>query len=305
MHPMKKGIICCRNSMRLLAFSIKLSWQSSHRYLLLRVFIELGTIALPFISIYLAKALLDILGQAIQGGGDPSAAAVRILLLTAGMLGVGLDQRLGMKASQYLSNMHGEIIQRKVNEEIARQSYRLDIQFFDQPEYYDILSNAQQDAYALQQIAWSGMSFLRTGAQCLAAFVLMAQLNWVFALVFLAVSVPSAAAEIDMQKSMYLWDREHIDQMRRQGYVMSLFSSRQYAKDLRFYRLGDYLFNKYHTLWSLWFKGKRKLVYKKSALAAACTVLPEVATMTEQPLKTPVLPVFSRVVLFLSFCSTL
>ena len=258
-------------------FSLALTWKASRGFTVMRIVIELLSAVISAAGIFAAKLVIDAIADPAQYNGDTRAALARLIFVIGLSALLAVVRQIAEKVRTYAMGVHNDIISNQIRLDIAHQAARLDLEHFDNPAYYDILSNAQRDSYAIMSFSWSVMTLLRFMVQLVISTGVIVSLNVFWGILFIALSVPSSLAEINMYRSIYLWQKENIGTERKMDYITSLFSIRSFAKDIRFYGLKEHFLDKYTVIWREYFSRKRKLTFRKSALAAVLTVLPEIA----------------------------
>lgn len=251
---------------------LKLSWRTSPAYTLIRF---AGLMLIPLISVaatYISKYILNLLA------GEWTVEApmrVGVLLLfgifTAGIFNAGLN-----KIVEYVQKMHEDKLNAQMTMDIMDSALSVDLASFDDAAYYDKLQMAGGDMYAVSGILWNVLTFFSYGISFMSVFVLICTNNVLFALLMTLAAVPSAVVGTRYTKVLYDFSVERMNQERQKGYYHGLASSREYAQDIRLYRIGDILKQRYERIWRTLFDKERRLVKKRTVWTVICQCLPEV-----------------------------
>lgn len=254
---------------------IRLSWRTSPFYTVLRF---AGLMLIPLMataSSYLGKYVINLLAGAWLVP-DPMLWCIFLLLgiFAAGTISAGLN-----KLVEYASKMHEDKLNTKITLDIMDSALSVDLECFDNAEYYDKLQAANNDAYAAAGILWNVLTFFSYSVSFISVFILMCTENSIFALLITAAAVPSAIVGTLYTKVLYDFSIERINQERQKGYYQGIATSKEYAQDIRLYRIGNVLKEKYERIWRTLFDKERKLVRKRTALTIIFDCLPEIVSL--------------------------
>jgi len=183
------------------------------------------------------------------------------------------------KGVQYCQTIHGEILSKQIAMQLMDKTLEADLEFFDNPEYYNKLSSASRDSSSIVNILWS---VLECASSCIAfvgAFVVLCGSNVYYGLAVLLAAFPSSIAGAKFIKSLYKLSLEQIKCERKKSYIQGLSSSRQYSQDIRLFGLGSYLKECYLRLWQSLFDERRQILRKRSVLTGILEFLPEIAVI--------------------------
>ena len=252
---------------------LKLSWRTSPVYTIIRFF---GLMLVPLISVattYISKYILNLLAGEWTVE-KPMIICILLLLaiFTAGVLNAGLN-----KLVEYVQKMHEDKLNARMTMDIMDSALSVDLASFDDAAYYDKLQMAGSDIYAVSGILWNVLTFFSYSISFVSVFVLICTSNILFALLITIASVPSAVVGTLYTKALYDFSVEKMNQERQKGYYHGLAASKEYAQDIRLYRIGSLLKQRYERIWRTLFDKERKLVKKRTVWTVICQCLPEVS----------------------------
>lgn len=253
-------------------FSI--SWKASPFYTMLRLAGSLFPSLFAVLTSLLGKYLLDILaGAAVQ---HPYQAVLGIfagLLLTA-VCSAGIQ-----KAGQYAQSMHEDIMGKMLSLKMMEKASDADIEYFDNPMYYDRLTACMRDVSAIQYLMWNVLSALSAGVSFCIIFLILSCKNVIYSFTVLAAAVPASIASAKYVKLVYQLSIDQINGERKKGYLQSITIDRAYVKSLKLFDAGAYLRDKYRRIWEGLFTQRRKVNRSRTVLTALLELLPEIASV--------------------------
>ncbi|MBK1810694.1 ABC transporter ATP-binding protein [Clostridium sp. YIM B02505] len=262
-------------SVNSIIFCMKISWQASKGFTALRIVLEIASSVVPFINIYLGKEILDLLVKLVSGGGE-TASVDGFIRLIIQLTAVQACSKVMEKIKEFSSGLHNDYITNHVNVLIGKKSISLDLCFFDSTKYYDEITNANRDSMFVQMYIWSIMQGISSVFKLVTCFILLCNLNVIFAILLIFAIIPSMIIEKKYTEKVYNWQRDTVPEERKFRYILNIFSNRMFAKDMRIYNLGDEMISKYKKSWAKWFAGKKNIISKKAFLVCVVSTLPEI-----------------------------
>lgn len=257
-----------------LKYCIRLSWSSSKRYTICRI---LCNVAIPLIAIlvsFLGKCIINMLIEMNQAG-DEKNIFIFLVLVT---LILNVVKNTCASAEQYIKTMHDDILRNKLIEKLMEHSMQVDLECFDNMDYYDKLRATVRDIYAIIQVLWNGLKFFSSMISFVAIFMLIYMANpaWVIALV--AVAIPSMIASTKYTRDFFDLSMEQINAERKKSYLQGLAMDRRYAQDIRVYNIAGFLIKKYNRLWKEVFDRQRTVIQKYTVINIISCCLPEMVS---------------------------
>ncbi len=207
---------------------------------------------LPLINLYVLKLLVDAVSWVIVNGGSESGEwRVESFTLSAShfpiwspmvLLGAMVAVFLVGRVVHALNGVNNDVLAQRLVDYMAdvmqRQSARLDMAYYDNPDYYDSLHRAQQEASSRPlAILGNFMALFGSLLSIGGVVVMLAATSWWVIGVMVVAVVPSFAVRLYKARRVYTFRRENTQQYRRTAYYSALLSSRDYAKEMRAYNL--------------------------------------------------------------------
>lgn len=255
-------------------FCLNLSWKSSNFYTIARLLCGIITPMCTLISTYVGKDIVNLLAGE---GKESNKTFLLQLLLTLFLTGVGISAN--QKLQQYLQTVHNEILTSHLSLYVIKKAVSLDLEYYDNPEYYDKLTAADRDSNAITYLLWnviSGVSYLIT---CIAAFLILSNTNWLYGIVILATAIPSSIAAARYTKTLYHLSLEQMNQEREKDYIKSVSVDQHHAKEIRLFQAGKFLLDTYKTLWEKVFVDRKRMIKSRSISTGLLDCIPQLVVI--------------------------
>jgi len=197
---------------------------------------------LPLASLYIIKTIVDDVAVLIASGAGDAAVQKSLCLSVALFCGITLLCRL---ISTQIG-INNEVLSQKltdfINMRVQEQSVRLDMAYYDNPDYYDTLHRAQQEA-AMRPIRMveSSMALFGSALSLMAVAIMILSASYQAMLVLMVAAVPTFVVRMVKARRIYGYRRDTTPAQRRCNYYGALLTGRQYAKEVRLFGLSGYL----------------------------------------------------------------
>jgi len=256
-----------------LKWCLSLSWKTSKFYTASRIFTEILTPILAIVVAFIGRRVINLL----VGQAEFYVSSEHILLiLLGGLCAIAIVRGLSQNIMQYCRSMHDDMMGAKIAAIIMEHAFKADIEYFDNPEYYDKLNSASRDSYAINSVVWSTISVISSGVSFAIAFVVLAQMSVLYGIALVIAAIPASIVAAEFTKSLYLLSLEQINGIRQMGYIQSISSEKMLAQDLRLFDIGENLKSRYRRIWKGLFDIRRKKSRKRTVFVSALEALPEI-----------------------------
>lgn len=253
--------------------SVIISWKASPWLFCARIAYELISVAVPIVSLFLSRSVINILGAAAYESRRFDFYKYIALVVLLQLVSMSLGRLNG-----YLSALHSDLIANRIDMEIIHQINRLDISYFDNPTFHDEMQNAIRDSGSLQSLTWISLRFVRSIIQLISHLIIMLRLNVFLPIIIIVCSLPGVFCDKYVAKRQYDWQLKRARNDRKLGYLKGILQSKGNAKDLRVFGVQEYFKSRYIDMWKLWFGEKKKMEKLKLAITFSASILPLVAT---------------------------
>ena len=248
--------------------ALRFVWQASKVSAILQGLLVAFLGMLPIASLYLVKMIIDqVAALALSPPSnfmDPAFYIVVKLILAA--CGIGLLTALLNFAADYIKKFQAQTVADYMYAVLHEQSCRVDLAFFESPEYRDTLFRAQQEGpYRPTNIVSGLFAAGQAGASFVAVAWLLAMLNPLFPLIMIAAAVPGVLLRLKYSGKIYEWQEKRTEDERRAYYFHWMLTGDAHAKEFRLFDLGRYFIERFRQIRStlkeekLWFERRRAM----------------------------------------------
>ena len=230
--------------------SVELVWRSSPRSTLVHAALTIALGLLPVASLCLLKLIIDALtknGQTLSGWTTLAG-----LLAGAAILAVVIDWLRALDI--YVSEIQSREVAGYVHDLINRQSLRLDLAFYENPEFHDNFHRVQTEAPHRPSLMVDRLvGVLQNAISLSGIFLLLFAFQWKLTLwVFIAI-FPILIVRLQNADFQHRSWRTQTSRLRQIHYLSHLISHQDHAKEVRFFNLGSHLHQRFIRLQnSIW-----------------------------------------------------
>ncbi len=231
--------------------------------------VALITAFLPVAQAWVGKLIVDGVVDAIKQQPKMTAmegfySVMPWLLIELGLF--TMSSVLGQVRS-LIERMLSARIRHEIQTRIMRKAMTLDLQFFEDSEFYDMLRNATIQA------DWRALDIMRTGfgvvqgGITLASFVVMLfAFNPIITLILFGAAIPAFLAQKRFSELDYSLHTGRATKLRLMGYYESLLTDNTSVKEVKLFGLGEPILKRYLDLfWQFYHEdtslNKRRSIY--------------------------------------------
>lgn len=253
--------------------ALRLVWQSSPRWTLLRLLLIIVQGFLPLISIYLVKLLVDALTHKTTIS-NPQLVLQQSMPLLVGVIGVALTTLICKAFSELVNTAQTQRVSDYMRSILHAKSISIDLAYYENPRYHDTLQRAQQEATTrpnqiLTRLAQAGQN----GISLLAMVGLLLTLHWGIAVVLLLAAMPTVLVRLRYIRQLYHWQRTWTPVERKSTYFSWLIIGEMFAKEIRLFGLGDLFSQRFDQLRKKLYNAKLRLITQRSLSFLAAQLL--------------------------------
>ena len=248
-----------------------LVWETRPWILFTMLFMSVFNGVMPIIGTYIARELLNLLGDAIRGRVDDFRAISGLLALQFGYMFV---KRIVTQINNMLMKITGELVSNHIRLKIISKARTIDTASFDTPEFYQKLENANREAGNRPvQILNSTFGIMSTAISMLSYVTAMVAISPVAPLIIIAMSIPSAVVNFIYRRKNadYLYRRSK--ERRKLNYFSNIMCSKDHVKEVRMFGMSDLLIGKYKEVFASYFSGLKKLIVSEGMWHIILSVL--------------------------------
>ena len=240
--------------------ALELVWSTNRPLTVTLGLLTLAAGILPASVAYVGALIVDAVVGAIRTGG--SAAHVLRLVALEGVLvaAIAAAQR-GLSLCQSL--LRAQLGQR-VNVMILEKALTLELQHFEDSEFYDKLTRARREASTRPlSLVTRTFGLVQNGISLASYGVLLAHFSpWAVAVLLLA-GLPAFVAEAKFSGDAFRLFRWRSPETRMQIYLETVIAREDHAKEVMLYRLGPRLLERYRDIFRRLYAEDRALTVRR------------------------------------------
>lgn len=235
---------------------LRLAWTAHPAYAAAVVALSLLQGVQPVLTIWLTKAVVDVVAAAVERRSALTEGLLRlpdllsvpstIWLVTAAAL-LTLIGRIVEPAATLAQQQLGDYLTRRLHRLILEKANSLqDAAPFENPRFYDALSRAQDgiDSRPLN-ILLGVVGLVRTITQLLGLAVLLASVQPLLVPAALLLAVPALVLQFQVQLDAFALASQTTPEVRRMRYFAEVVTGQATAKEIRLFGLGEYFVGRY------------------------------------------------------------
>jgi ATP-binding cassette subfamily B protein len=222
-------------------------WRAAGRYTAASVALIVVQSALPLAALYLVKLIVDAIAAA--AAGTIPAALDSVFVLIAIAAGVAIVGVAANSLASVVNEKQAELVADHMHDVLHAKSIEVDLEYYENPRYYDTLHRAQQEApYRPARIVKGMISACQGGLSLVAMAALLLSFHWGIALVLFVAVVPEALVQLKYANLMYAWRRARTPTERYAQYYDWMMTGTAHAQELRLFDLGRLFIHQFRDL---------------------------------------------------------
>lgn len=275
MHNQVKKLICnISEFISTLKWCLSLSWDASKLYTVSRILTEVLAPVLTLTVAFIGRNVINILAG--QSSSTRNTEVILVYLL-GGLFIVSVIRSVSQKLMQYCQTMHDDKLNAKIAMIITERTLEANLEYFDNPSFYDKLNSASKDSYSINNVVWNSIKIMSNGISFFIAVAILSQINLFYGLVMVLSAIPASIVATRFTKIIYSLSLEQINGLRQMGYIQAISTERSYAQDLRLYDIKEKLTGRYLRIWKELFVKRQKSSRERTLLLCLLELLPELA----------------------------
>jgi ATP-binding cassette, subfamily B, bacterial len=240
--------------------ALQLVWSTNKPLTVALAGCTLAAGVLPAAVAYVGSLIIDAVVTAIRSGGAPRHALELVLLEGVLVAAISAVQR-GIQLCQSL--LRAQLGQR-VNVMILEKALTLELQHFEDSEFYDKLTRARREASTRPLSLVMRTFFLgQNGISLISYGALLAHFSpWAVA-VLLAAGLPAFAAEAKFSGDAFRLFRWRSPETRMQIYLETVLAREDHVKEVKLFGLGARLLERYRAIFERLYAEDRELAIRR------------------------------------------
>jgi len=254
--------------------ALELVWSTNRRLTLALAAVTLVAGVLPAGVAYVGALIVDAVVNAARVGGGARHVLGLVVLEGVLVAGISAAQR-GIQLCQSL--LRAQLGQR-VNVMILEKALTLELQHFEDSEFYDKLTRARREASTRPLSLVMRTFFLgQNGISLVSYGSLLAHFSpWAVAVLLLA-GLPAFVAEAKFSGDAFRLFRWRSPETRMQIYLETVLAREDHAKEVKLFGLGARLLERYRAIFRRLYREDRALTIRRDAWGFALGLIGSVA----------------------------
>lgn len=218
--------------------ALQLVWRTAARWTVVNALLVAFQGLLPLAALYLAKRLVDLVTASLAAPDKSAAFAQAAPWLGLAAL-VALLTALARSVGEYAAEAQSLQVTDAVADILHAQSIAVDLNYYEDPGYYDTLHRAQKEApFRPTRIVNGLIQVAQNGLSLLAILALLVSFNWWMPLLLLFCVLPGAFLRLVHSRRLYRFDQSQTEHERKALFYHYVLTDVSYAKELRLFDLG-------------------------------------------------------------------
>ena len=218
---------------------------------------------LPVIGAYFSRNVLNGLAEAYTKRGEfPFDRIIFILIIYFLYLFVS---KLINNFDSLVTRLSGELVSNHIKLMILHKAKEIDVERFDDPEFYEKLENANREAGMRPvQVLNSTFNIMSTLITIIGFIVTLWSVNPLAPFLIAALAVPSAVINFRYRKKNVFYMIHRSKDRRQMEYYSKLLVDKDLVKEIRLFNLSDTFTDKFKEVFLKYFSGLKKLIIKEN-----------------------------------------
>lgn len=245
--------------------AFRLVWSASRVAAVMGIGLTLVAAILPAGQAWAGKLIVDAIVNAVSQGMEPGDG----LRSVAPFLALEFGLVLISSVTGQLRSLFDRIIQSQltnhVNGIIIRKAISLDLQFFENPIFYDTLQNArrQADTSALN-IVNAMLQMMQQVITLISLVILLLRFSpWLAVIVFVS-AIPSFFSQSQYAERAFRAVTRRAPEARLLNYLETLLTGNDTVKEIKLFGLGEPLLKRYQELFTRFYQEDRAIAEKRT-----------------------------------------
>ena len=243
--------------------AMELVWSTSHGLTVSLALLTVLAGVLPASVAFVGSRIVDSVVAAMRAGGVNASHVLELVMLEGILVASIAAAQRGISFCQSL--LRAQLGQR-VNVMILEKALTLELQHFEDSEFYDKLTRARREASSRPlSLVMRTFGLVQNGISLVSYGTLLAHFSpWAVAVLLLA-GLPAFIAEAKFSGDAFRLFRWRSPETRMQIYLETVLGREDHAKEVKLYGLGPRLLERYRDIFRRLYKEDRALTIQRDA----------------------------------------
>jgi len=242
--------------------ALELVWSTSRGLTLALALLTLLAGALPVSVAVVGSLIVDAVVASMRAGGV-AAHVIELVILEGALVATIAAAQRGLSLCQSL--LRAQLGQR-VNVMILEKALTLELQHFEDSEFYDKLTRARREASTRPlSLVTRTFGLVQNAISLVSYGVVLARFSPWAVLVLLAAGLPAFVAEAKFSGDAFRLFRWRSPETRMQIYLETVIAREDHAKEVMLYGLGPRLLERYRDIFRRLYREDRDLTVRRDS----------------------------------------
>jgi len=247
--------------------AIGLVWSTSARLALIFALLTLVAGVLPAAVAWIGQLIVDgvvaAMGEHRAAGAVDIAPVMWLVAAEAGVVALIAGSQRGIATCQALLRA---LMGQRINLMILEKALTLKLAHFEDSEFYDKLTRARREASTRPlSLVTRTFGLVQNGISLVSYAVLLVQFSPWTVLILVCGGIPEFLAEAKFSGDKFRLFRWRSPETRMQMYLETVLAREDYAKEVKLFRLGPKLLERYRAIFAKLFAEDRRLTLRRDS----------------------------------------
>jgi len=248
----------------------RMVWEASPGLFLGNAAVRLVRAAMPALTLYLGKLIIDeVVRMAGGGGGDTRY----LWTLVGAEFGLAILSTALGRLTSLLDGLLGDLVTNQTSVRLMEHAASLDLEQFEDATFYDKLERARRQttarSFLLSQVFGQMQELVSVG---FLAGALVVYNPWLLLLLLLAVT-PAFVGDNYFNQQSYSLSRNWTPERRELDYLRFVGASDETAKEVKIFGLSNFLIDRFRALSMEYYRKNRDLSIRRAGWGTVLTAL--------------------------------
>lgn len=241
---------------------------------ILTVVITLATLLqslLPAAISYVSKLIVDSVVRATQEPEEVWSIIIPVIALAAG---IGAAEALIEQVRNLAQELLGNLLSNHINEMIVSHATTLDLSFYENPQFYDMLRRAREEAgFRPLRLVTQLLTIAGSVITTFSLLALLLRFNLWIVVVLVLTALPALFVQAHYGQKAYRLLSGRAPESRQLSYYTHLLSSDRNSKEIKLFNLARLFLDRYKAIFARFYRQDRALLVRRSVFGVALAAL--------------------------------
>jgi ATP-binding cassette subfamily B protein len=245
--------------------AFRLVWDADKRSTIVMALLTLFSAALPAAQAWAGKLIVDSVVDSIGRHVAPRAGLMDALPYLALEFALLLASAVVAQLRRLAEHVLDARLSHHINSALVRKALALDLQHFEDPDFYDKLQNARRQAdFRALGIINGGFLVVQNIITLLSFAAILLAFNPLIALILFGATIPSFMAQGKYSSLYFRLLTRRAPEARRMNYLERVLTVDTAVKEIKLFGLGEPLLQRYNDLFWKFFAEDEHLARRRS-----------------------------------------